>query len=130
ANGTPKFLLLMGKGLEMNIGGGDLRKRPEYYAALGSGEDLVPTFGFPASDVLFTANYRQNSYTPTVATGRIPAQRSVDIINYLKKVEEHEQLGLEEWRKNILHLGGGVSPAEQVQFKRYLENYENKIEGP
>ncbi|MBK0404587.1 hypothetical protein I5M27_16445 [Adhaeribacter sp. BT258] len=130
ANGDPKFMLLMGKGLEMNLGSGDFRKRPNFYVAQGLGDDLVPTFGFPASDVLFTADYKNNSFSPQVATGRIPATTSESIIDYLEKVQMHEVLGVEEWRKNILHLGGGSSQAEAAQLARYLSNYENKVEGP
>ncbi len=137
ANGQPKFLLLMGKGLDRinpeNLTGspkGDIRTRPEYYKNLGYGEDLIPTFGFPASDVLLTADWKNGSFVPKIPTGRIPANSAQQVLNYLDKIMLHESLGNEEWRKNVLHLGGGNDNGEARVFENYLNNYKNKIEAP
>lgn len=132
ANGQPKYLLLIGKSIELVQGTppGDVRKRPGHYKNLGLGEDLVPTFGAPGSDVLLTADWENNSLAPKVPTGRIPANTPEDVVAYLDKVKGHEALGLEEWRKNILHLGGGMSQFEISQFSNYLNTYKNIAEGP
>ncbi|KAA9332643.1 putative type IX secretion system sortase PorU2 [Adhaeribacter soli] len=132
ANSQPKYLLLLGKALGLVEGSpsGDWRNRPEYYRTSGLGADLVPTFGSPGSDVLLTADWQNNSLAPKVATGRIPAQTPEDVIAYLDKVKSHEALGLEEWRKNILHLGGGKGASEIKQFSNYLNTYKNVAEGP
>lgn len=134
ANGNPKYLFLMGRGVERDQHDasspvGDIRTRPEYYKAQGLGEDLIPTYGFPASDILFTADWKNNSFVPRVPTGRLSVSSGQEIINYLNKIKQHDQLANEEWRKNFLHLGGG-DPDEAPTFRNYLNNYKNKVEGP
>ncbi|MBX0334505.1 hypothetical protein K3G39_14780 [Pontibacter sp. HSC-14F20] len=92
--------------------------------------DLVPTGMLPASDVFFTADFRNNRYAPRVPTGRLPATTAENIIAYLNKVKEHESLpdGL-EWRKNILHLGGGNEGLQSSTYKNYLNSYKEIAEG-
>ncbi|WP_210486193.1 C25 family cysteine peptidase [Rufibacter aurantiacus] len=124
ANGKPEYLFLIGKGLEAdNI---NVRKNP---SALAS-KDLVPTGGTPGSDVFFTADWEQGSYVPKVATGRIPANTPQEVLSYLSKVQLHESLPQNlEWRKNILHLGGGIEGSERTTLAAYLRSYEQIAEG-
>jgi hypothetical protein len=119
ANGQPKFLMLMGKGYENSL-----------LATRTTAANLVPTAGAPASDVLYTSDWRNNSFFPRVPTGRISVKTSADIVNYLEKVKGHDTLGVQDWRKNMLHLGGGHDAGEIAQFSRYLNNYKIKAEGP
>ncbi|MEJ8755845.1 C25 family cysteine peptidase [Pontibacter sp. H259] len=93
--------------------------------------DLVPTGITPSSDIFFTADFHNDSYTPAVPTGRLAATRPEDIINYLNKVKEYEAVpeGL-AWRKNILQLGGGSSVYQINQIANYLKNYKSIAEGP
>lgn len=118
-----KHLLLLGKGVEHNT----IKYRDPAERAF----DLVPTFGYPASDLLFSADFRNHSYVPSISTGRIFARSPVDIINYLNKVKEYDALpdGL-EWRKNVLHLGGGKNSRDINKYANYIKKYTAKVKGP
>ncbi|WP_205499753.1 putative type IX secretion system sortase PorU2 [Rufibacter psychrotolerans] len=123
-NGKPQYLFIIGKALEAdNI---NVRNKP---ASL-SHRDLVPTGGTPGSDVFFTADWDKGNYAPKVPTGRIPANTPQEVLNYLKKVQTHESLAQNvEWRKNILHLGGGIEGSERTTLASYLRSYEQIAEG-
>ncbi|MBC5775043.1 hypothetical protein H8S95_13280 [Pontibacter sp. KCTC 32443] len=134
----PKHLFIIGKGVKygspeyINIYGG---KYSYYHIGARFNKvhevDLVPTGLAPVSDVFFTADFEQNSYVPSMSTGRLAATKPEDIINYLNKVIAYEALpeGL-PWRKNILQLGGGSNISEINQIAGYLRNYKQIAEGP
>src|SRR5690606_24146513 len=73
---------------------------------------LVPTFGYPASDNLLTAT--QTSSIPLVPIGRISAINKEEVLTYLSKVKEYEQLYTfnspsvveKAWKKNVVHVVG------------------------
>lgn len=122
-NGNPKFLFLIGKGLDVAYG---YHRNPSGFAL----HDLVPTAGMPASDIFFTAGLSGNGYEPAVATGRITASTPQDVVAYLNKVKEMEGLPFEGlWRKNVLHLSGGLSVGEPEKFKFYLQQCEPTAKG-
>lgn len=137
-NGNPEYLVLMGKGVTVDFQVGN---RPYYRnaapdAVRGDGvtllygtKDLVPTFGVPASDINFTSTFLPQSYQPAIATGRIPVRDNEDVLEYLAKVKEHEALPYDElWRKNIVHLGGGIG-SEAISFRSNLNNLKAIAEG-
>lgn len=113
----PEHLLLFGKSIEGSY------TRYGYYQ-----QCLVPTFGYPASDNLLTKGLFTTGWGPSIATGRVAAQDSIQARWYLDKVIEYENNPPAEWMKNVLHFGGGTYLAEQTSFKNYLLNYENIIE--
>ena len=119
----PKHMLILGKGTDLS--------RVNYRVASQRQQDLVPTGGSPGSDVIFSADFKNNNYVPKVPTGRVSATTPTDIMNYLNKVKEHEALpdGL-DWRKNILQLGGGKTIGEINQIGAYLRSYAKTAEGP
>ncbi|MDX5345801.1 MAG: C25 family cysteine peptidase [Hymenobacteraceae bacterium] len=124
-NGNPQYLLLLGKAIDQSS--------TLYRTNRSSFKvyNLVPTGGFPGSDVVFTSNWKNNAYTPRVATGRVSAKTPAEVMAYLNKVKVHEALSqYEPWRKKMLHLGGGSSVTEMAQLRNYLKNYEDKAEGP
>jgi hypothetical protein len=93
--------------------------------------DLVPTGIVPASDLIFSADFRNGSYVPAVPTGRISVTTPEGIIAYLNKVKEYEAVKEgEAWRKNILQLGGGKTTSEINQITAYLKGYKAIAEGP
>ncbi len=114
----PKSLFLIGKALNAvtQRGGGNLI--------------MLPTFGYPASDNLFTAKLGTRSYAPSLATGRIASETNSEVITYLNKVSNYEQNVATGWMKQVLHFGGGESSAEQSQFKSYLTGFKNIIQSP
>jgi hypothetical protein len=115
---VPAYLFLIGKGLEVNW---------RYYRNQGAFplyKDLVPTAGFPASDMLFTAGLSGNDGMPAVSTGRLTAVSPEDVASYFNKVKETEALPFDNLRrKNILHLSGGLYPGEPQIFRSYLEQF-------
>ncbi|MEQ8423282.1 MAG: C25 family cysteine peptidase, partial [Cyclobacteriaceae bacterium] len=117
--GNPQYLFLIGKGL--NVSQGAFRK-----ITFGPNDfrDLVPSAGMPGSDMAFTAGLDGTSYEPAVPTGRITASTPAQVASYLNKIKETEQLPfIETWRKEVLHLSGGIQPLELTTFKQYMENF-------
>lgn len=115
----PKYLLLIGKGLDVYYG---------YYRNPGpftTFKDFVPSAGFPGADMAFTAGLSGTKHEPAVPTGRIPAVKSEDVAAYLNKVKEMEALPYNDlWRKNVLHLSGGIAEGEPELFKSYMQDFQ------
>ncbi len=134
----PKALFLLGRAISLMptdpnfyyIGNTsfDIRNNP-----LHAAQNLVPTHSYPGSDIPLTAGFdglAQYQYANTIPTGRLSANIPLHVANYLTKVKEHENpTGNNVWRKNMLFLSGGVSQAEQANFKSIVTNYKNIIEG-
>ena len=117
---TPKAVLLLGKGVNYYS-----TRLNESNAVLWR-QNLVPTFGFPASDFLLTAE-GSSSY-PLTPVGRLSVIDGDEINSYLGKVKEYEQLytnssGLIDdqiWKKNIAHVVGSNSQIEIEDFYERL----------
>lgn len=122
SSGNPKYLFLIGKGLDVMY---DYHRNPTSpsFAVL---KDLVPSAGMPGSDILFTAGLRGNGYEPAIATGRITASTPQDVAAYLNKVKEKESQPFDAlWKKELLHLSGGIYDNEPERFKGYLQQLGN-----
>ena len=116
----PEYLFLLGKSISAH----HLRNDAETRA-----QCLVPTYGYPSSDALFTAGLNGSlPFEPALATGRIAANNGADVLAYLSKLQEYEQAPAAPWMKQILHFGGGTSAGEQATYLNYLSSYENIIE--
>jgi hypothetical protein len=86
-------------------------------------QDLVPTAGFPPSDSYFARGLRPGEpELSAMAVGRIPAKSSQDLSNYLDKVIEKERL-LVSGPNRILHLVGGMNPAELARHSSFMEGF-------
>ncbi|MGI9545292.1 MAG: C25 family cysteine peptidase, partial [Cyclobacteriaceae bacterium] len=119
--GDPKYLLLLGKAY-------NVRFNP-YRRAVSP--DLVPTLGFPGSDIALTAGLDGTVYESAIATGRINARSPEQVAAYLDKVKESEaQTGNALWSKNLIHLSGGITNSEQTRFKNYVDDFKDLAEGP
>jgi len=87
-------------------------------------QDLVPAAGFPASDSYFVKGLQpEEPELAAMAVGRIPSKSSQDLSNYLDKVIEKESSGKAE-SKRILHLVGGMNPAELARHSSFLAGFE------
>ena len=120
------YLFLVGKGIEAFARDGNFGSLA--YNRARFAKDILPAMGYPASDVLFTADFRNNRYAPLVPTGRLSANYAFEVEGYLDKVRAHEGAPLADWRKNVLHLGGGKNQREQSQFSGYLNTYAAQVE--
>ncbi|MFD2933127.1 putative type IX secretion system sortase PorU2 [Spirosoma flavum] len=110
ANSSVKNLLLIG------------RANSYPYTVKTSVNDLVPTVGYPGSDILLTAGL--GSYpinTPAIPTGRINTETNEQVLTYLEKVKQLEGAtpnGL--WRKHIVHISGGKTGPEASGLREAL----------
>jgi hypothetical protein len=86
-------------------------------------QDLVPSAGFPPSDTHFVKglDIGEPEFS-TMAVGRIPSKSSQDLSNYLDKVIEQESSGV-PGPKRVLHLVGGMNPAELARHSSFLEGF-------
>ncbi|MEY3368403.1 MAG: putative signal peptide protein, partial [Bacteroidota bacterium] len=122
-----QYLLIIGKGREYP----GIRTASQLSDPLNE-SFYVPTYGSPGSDNLLTSQLGQS--TPMLPIGRIAASAPADIAVYLKKVKDFEAdagslaIADRQWRKDVLHLGGGGSSTEQSVIKNYLLNLETLIE--
>jgi hypothetical protein len=122
----PAHLFLLGKSVYGDIEGNLVgsRRSVTHYS-----KNLVPSYGNPGSDILFTSGLNGNqTIVPAIATGRLSALTSQEVIDYLAKIVQNESANPAAWMKNILHFGGGANLGEQTLFAQYLSNYEAIIE--
>ncbi|HUS00085.1 MAG TPA: C25 family cysteine peptidase, partial [Chitinophagaceae bacterium] len=125
---TPKFVFLIGKGVSYY----------DYSFVSTSNTidrlNLVPTFGYPASDVRLASAY--NSLVPDIPIGRLSVLTGNEVSNYLVKMKQYEQAQVSTsqtvaekgWMKNVIHLIGGKDNNESDLFKLYMKNYKDIIE--
>lgn len=117
----PEYLLLLGKSvLSQNARSGSAYE-----------QNLIPTYGEPASDQMFTAKLNSADFVQELATGRIAAQNDADVIAYLNKLtsfESQQDNPPSLWMKNVLHFGGGTDIVEQESLANKLGQYKQIIE--
>jgi hypothetical protein len=118
--GDPKALLFVGKSLTVNHN--FYRRDPSTVTI----KDLVPTAGLPGSDILFTAGLKNgSSYEAAIPTGRLSFNKPEQVVAYLNKVKEMEALPYNDlWRKNLVHLSGGVNLVELSAFRRNVDGFK------
>ncbi|MDR0794239.1 MAG: C25 family cysteine peptidase, partial [Chitinophagaceae bacterium] len=124
---TPKFVFIIGNGLTYM----------DYYSnqnkANADSLNLVPTYGYPASDILLASD--STDAIAATPIGRLAVVYPSEITPYLNKVIEYESvqqntpqtLADKYWMKNVLHLSGSSTPDEDSRFTGYLNSYANII---
>lgn len=122
---TPHYLFLVGKSIKNK----ESRKNLTAFT-----ENLVPSYGNPASDNLLTSGLNGTNYEPLFPTGRLAAKSGIEVTWYLNKMNQHENppalspTSSNEWMKQALHFGGGTSLAESLGFMANLNSYKNTYE--
>lgn len=120
AGGDPRFLFLIGKGLEVSLG----YHRKSTHAP-GDFPDLVPSSGVPGSDMTYTAGLAGSTFEPGIPVGRLTATDPSQVAAYLNKVKEAEALPFDQlWRKDLLHLSGGINPGEPQLFRSFVDGFK------
>lgn len=118
AGGNIKYLFFIGKGREVFA---NMYRRTIAASEL---KDLVPTGGYPASDMVYSAGLSGVAHLPAIATGRITASTPAQVAAYLNKIKEVEASSYNEsWHKQVLHLSGGIQPFELSLFKQYMDGF-------
>lgn len=80
-HGKPKYLFIIGKGLEIDFAYYRFRTpQPTDF------QDLVPVAGHPGSDLAYTAGLFGDTYEAGIATGRLTASTPTEVADYLDKV--------------------------------------------
>lgn len=121
-NGSPKWLYFIGKSVLCK----DSRA-----AGKGYNLDMVPSFGEPASDQMYTSKLNTPDFKPELATGRLSAQDGADVMNYLEKIqimEAQQKQPAQAWMKHVLHFGGGQNSDEQNLLGSKLAVYKQIVE--
>jgi Peptidase family C25 len=96
--------------------------------------NLVPTFGFPASDAMLASVNGAGSINMT-PIGRIGAVKGSEVEDYLNKVKDYEQVQQSApnnilgrlWRKNIIHVTGATEPFLEAVLCNYMAFYQQTI---
>lgn len=128
-NIKPRLLFLVGKGQPYTV------KNSTRFNDI-----MVPTYGDYPSDYLLTARSGADPQ-PQLGIGRFSCLKGDEIGDYLAKVIEVEAVKYDtaissmtpanqDWKKRIMHMGGGNTQQQQLSFKQYLNNYKTKIQGP
>jgi hypothetical protein len=124
----PQFVLLIGRGMAYT----------EYRANQADPNtellNLVPTFGFPASDVMLASADGAGSIN-LIPIGRIGAVKGSEVEDYLAKLKDYEQVQQTAsntfagrgWRKNIMHITGATEPFLESVLCTYMAYYQQAI---
>jgi hypothetical protein len=95
---------------------------------------FIPTFGYPASDMLLTAEPGADE-TPKVSIGRISAITGDEVQTYLNKVIQYEQqqafqsplISDKSWMKNVVHVVGASDAALGQVLMTDMNKYDSLI---
>jgi hypothetical protein len=124
---TPKHVFIIGHGLNY------VEQRVYESAPDVDKLNFVPPYGFPASDVLLTAN--PGSSAPEIPIGRLSVIDGGEVAGYLKKVKEFElaqktfspSIADRAWMKNVVHIIGAGEPGLDAQLTQNMSTYADII---
>ena len=106
---VPKNLLLIGKAFSAHTG-------------INSATDLVPSIGYPASDLLLSSGIISHIDVYGIATGRIPALLDAEVDDYLLKIKANLNQSQVFERKKVFHFNGGKTVSEITNFGSIMDN--------
>ena len=126
---VPTYVLLIGKGVTYD------QYRYNQNSPFADKLNLVPTWGWPASDAMLVSP--SSTPDPTIGIGRIPAVTQAEVNIYLNKVKEYEGLvtlpqtvEAKGWMKNIVHVAGADDASLNGTLIQYLNGYQGIIQAP
>ncbi|MBZ0206721.1 MAG: hypothetical protein K8H89_10390 [Flavobacteriales bacterium] len=125
APSKPQALFLVGKSVKAPATGGLAFDKGYRKDPLASAACLVPTMGWPSSDIMFGLNLSgsQPAYL-SVPVGRLAARTPTQVLDYLAKVDSVESQPPAAWMKNILHFRGGNTAYERALFDAALNSFK------
>ena len=124
---APKHVFLIGKGVTYNS------YRQNESNPLVEKLNLVPTWGFPASDNLLASD--DLKAVPATPIGRLSAVTPQEVGDYLAKVKQYDSaqnnnlhsLEDKKWMKNVLQIAGANDVSLGSQIDGYLQGYKTII---
>lgn len=122
-----QYVFIVGKGVDYYNS-----KNNENAAAIDR-LNLVPTFGYPASDVLLSAEGA--SSMPLTPIGRVSVISGAELQTYLAKVKQYEQqltslsplIEESSWKKDITHIVGASDQYTIDLLSFYLNSHKGII---
>lgn len=131
---APKHVFIIGRGVHyMHQQAYESHSNPAVKSNLEK-LNLVPTFGFPASDMLLGADLSNSR--PLIPVGRLTAITPAEVATYLKKVKDYEtaqrtpspNIADKDWMKQVAHIIGASDGFLDDILNQYMQNYRNKIQ--
>jgi flagellar hook assembly protein FlgD len=129
----PKQVFIIGKGVNyLNQRSLESSSDPAVKSSLAR-LNLIPTFGWPASDILLTAE--PGSSLPEIPVGRLSVIDPQEVSVYLNKVKEYElaqknvspNSADKEWMKNVVHIVGASDDALGQILSQSMNNFKSII---
>ncbi|MBX2931034.1 MAG: T9SS type A sorting domain-containing protein [Chitinophagaceae bacterium] len=125
----PKYVFIIGKGLNY------IEYRNNENAADIEYQNLVPTWGHPASDNLLSAE-DNSSAIPATPIGRLSAISATEVGDYLAKVKQYDSVQQAPlvnaddklWMKNVLQVAGAGDANIADILTQYLTKYTTIIQ--
>jgi hypothetical protein len=124
----PQYVFIIGRGMAYN----DWR----YNESNPNDEVLnpVPTFGYPASDLMLSSADATHA-VPLTPIGRLAAISGPDVETYLQKVTEYEQaqqlspntVAGRDWMKAVVHVTGATDPFTEATLCGYMSTFRQII---
>jgi hypothetical protein len=127
----PQFVLLIGHGMDYV----DWNSNSEtFHNPQADQLNLIPTYGYPASDNKLSANNGQGA-VPVTPIGRISVISGTELEVYTNKIKEYEQaqqtnpntIAGRLWMKNAAHLTGVSEPYLGTIICNYVSAYAQII---
>lgn len=120
---SPKHVFIIGHGVNY------MHQRTYEATADISKLNLVPTYGYPASDILLTAN--RGSSLPQMSIGRLSVVTPEEVSVYLKKIKDFELAQTVQsplikdkaWMKNVVHIIGASDENLDNILSEDMKNY-------
>jgi len=126
----PAYVFLIGKGITY-----DAYRNLQQLASVQH-IALVPTFGFPGSDILLAA--WGNTIAPRIPVGRISVINNQELMNYLDKVKTYESnltitasnasYAQSAWHKNVMNIIGADDASLYGLLSGYFQGYNQIIQ--
>ncbi len=120
---TPKFVFLVGKAVTYD------QYRMNQSSPYADVLNLVPTFGWPASDNLLSSN--DLNPVPATPIGRLSAVSQNEVLIYLSKIKEYEgaqqnatqTIANKAWMKNMIHVIGADDAGLNATLSADMNSY-------
>ena len=123
----PKYVFLLGKGVAYNA------YRNNEANALADQLNLVPSWGYPASDNMLSS--ADLTALPAIPIGRLSAVTPQEVGEYLHKIKQYDSaqqnndhtIEGKSWMKNVMQIAGANDLGLGNQLDGYMENYKKII---
>ncbi len=125
----PSYVFIIGRGVTYE------QYRMNQSSPYADALNLVPTWGWPASDAMLVSPGMDPS--TTIGIGRLSAVTADEVTTYLTKVKAYETqpnnsqtIEAKGWMKNVIHVAGADDPSLNGTLIAYLNGYQNIITTP